>query len=104
MKQAPRTREEMYPLVEQFLESQETIKSFATSHDLPKSVFEYWLRKYRKEQADDSAFVEVTPSVIGTHSQPYVEVVHPQGIQLRFFAPVSASYLATLLRVEARSR
>jgi len=102
MKQPLRTSEEMYPLIESFLESGETVREFSQSHDQPFSVFTYWLSKYRREKAAASAFVEISPVAQG--AMPVVELVCPNGIRLRFFSPVSPSYLASVLSVVAPER
>ena len=44
-----KTDREMYPLVEQWLESGETQLTFCDSHNLTISTFSYWVRKYRKQ-------------------------------------------------------
>ena len=104
MKKGTRTKAEMYPIVEAYLESDQTIKAFSEDRAIPKSVFEYWLRKYRREKGSDSPFVEITPEGAAAVGHPIVEVLHPNGIRLRFFNPVAPSYLAALLGQGDRRR
>ena len=97
MKKGTRTNDEMYPLVEAYLESGRTIKTFSADQAIPEGVFGYWLRKYRRQKNADSPFVEIPPESVTAYGHPIVEVLHPNGIRLRFFSPVAPSYPATLL-------
>lgn len=99
MKQRKRTSEEMYPLVEAYLgvRGRITIKEFSSSHGISEAVFTYWLIKYRRQMATREEFVEITPPSGGEAAHPLVELLYPNGIRVRLFAPVAPSYLASLL-------
>lgn len=92
-----RSKEEMYPLIEEWQQSGQSQKQFCEQKQLPKSVFIYWLQKYRKQQDSLSGFaaVEVTGQRSG---RPYLEVEYPGGMVLRFFEPVSMQTVSRLLK------
>lgn len=97
MPQPRRTPEQMYPLVEVYLQSGQTQNVFCTTHGLSEAVLNYWLAKYRRAHSSSvsDAFVEIaSESPTGT---AFLEVDYPGGVRLRFFAPVSPLYLAQLL-------
>jgi hypothetical protein len=92
-----RSKEEMYPLIEEWQQSGQSQKHFCEQKHLSKSVFVYWLKKYRKQQDSPSGFaaVEVTGQRSG---RPYLEVEYPGGTVLRFFEPVSIQTVSRLLK------
>ena len=99
MKQQKRTKEEMYPLVEAYLDRREsvTVREFSSSHDISEGVFTYWLGKYRRHLAPADQFIDITPPVGSQDSQPLVELLYPNGIRLRMFVPVEPAYLRSLV-------
>lgn len=97
MPQLRRTQAEMYPLVEAYLQSGQKQKAFCAAHILPEGVFNYWLSKFRRSQSPSSAaFVEIAPAA--PMGNAVLEIDFPDGVRLRFFAPVSPTYLAQLIR------
>ena len=106
MKQRTRTQEEMYPLVEAYLEVRGTItiKEFSSSRGISEGVFTYWLTKYRRQVATREEFVEITPPSGTEAAHPVMEFLYPNGIRLRLYAPVAPSYLALLLDIDCGGR
>ena len=99
MTQAKRTAQEMYPLVECYLQGHQTQKAFCRAHGISTSKLNYWLAKYRKEATHKpEAFIEILPGA--RQEQALLEVVYPHGVPLRLLAPVAPSYLAPLLQLE----
>ena len=97
MTQAKRTTQQMYPLVERYLEGHKTQKAFCAEHGISTSILCYWLAKYRQEATEEpGAFIEITPSA-APEDQALLELVYPNGVRLRLFAPVQAAYLVSLL-------
>ena len=96
MGQPRRTADEMYPLVEQYEERAQTAAAFCAEHGISYAQLLYWRQKYRRDAADSRSFVEIGRSAAGDAAQ--VEILYPGGMRVRFFAPVSASYLAQLAR------
>lgn len=45
-----KTEQEMFPLVEAWLESGLTQKQFCSNHELPVHILVYWVGRYRKAQ------------------------------------------------------
>ena len=81
-----RTPAEMFPLVEAYLERNQTKKAFCAARGISESVLGYWLTKYRRENAPEvGAFVEITPPVAAAE-QALMELVYPHGVRLRLFA------------------
>ena len=79
MKQRTRTQEEMYPLVEAYLEVRGTItiKEFSSSRGISEGVFTYWLTKYRRQVATREEFVEITPPSGTEAAHPVMEFLYP---------------------------
>jgi len=82
-KRRRRKAENMFPLIEQYLDSGQKQDDFCQAHDLPKSVFAYWLARYRAA-ADSSTegFVEVVPPERGTATAG-IELEYPNGLKIR---------------------
>lgn len=61
-----RRKEEMFPLVEMYLEYQGSKKKFCAEHNVLKSTFDYWSTKYRKihlksKKEPEDNFVMIQP-------------------------------------------
>jgi transposase-like protein len=93
MARKKRTSEEMFPVVEAYLESGKTQKAFCLAENIPLAVFAYWLSKYRRSR--DTSFVEIAPP--RGEESALLEVLYPSGVRLRFFGWVDASYVGSLL-------
>ena len=48
---ARKTKTEMYPLVEEYLSSQESMSKFCEAKKIKTHVLNYWLQKYNKKEA-----------------------------------------------------
>lgn len=93
-----RTPEEMYPLVEQWLESAENQSDFRERHQLSKSVFSYWLKKYRSEQIGElpaGGFVALSVRS-GAAQAADLEVAFPNGVVVRVGARTDAAFIREL--------
>lgn len=92
-----RTRAEMFPLVEAYLERNQTKTAFCAAHGISESVLGYWRSKYRRENAPESgAFVEITPPAAAAE-HALMELVYPHGVRLRLFAMPAAADLERLV-------
>ena len=100
MRKPKGTAEEMYPLVEQYLKGSQTAEAFCAEHGISRSQLSYWRHKYGKKAAasEGAAFVEIGAPALRGQAQAQAEVVYPSGVRLRFFVPVSSSFLATLVK------
>jgi predicted transcriptional regulator len=90
-KQRRRSREEMFPVVEAWQQSGLSKKSFCEEQGIIKSVFLYWVRKYRDEHEPDG-FVPLTSGGALSLMQNYsIEIHYPNGVVLKLPAntPVS---------------
>ncbi len=74
-KRKRRSAEDMFPLIEQYLDSGQKQDDFCQTHDLPKSVLAYWLARYRAvPDSSTEGFVEVVPAERGTLYHPIILV------------------------------
>jgi hypothetical protein len=93
-----RTSEEMFPVIECFLESDQTQKAFCAECDLPLSVFFYWLTKYRRQLTGDSGtFIELRRPDPVPAEMAHVEVLYANGTRVRLFSAVTPSYVTGLV-------
>ena len=97
MTKAKRTADEMFPVVETYLDSELTQKDFSAEHDMSAAVLNYWLAKYRSKSAESGAFLEIHPGAAAPPERPLLEVCYPHGVKLRIFTPLKAAYLDHLL-------
>ena len=91
-----RTAEQMFPLIALYEERTQTAAAFCAERGISYTQLVYWRRKYRREAMAAGSFVEIGSPAAGEQVQ--VEVMYPGGMRVRFFAPVSASVLAQLVR------
>jgi hypothetical protein len=54
---------EMFVKVDEWKNSGQTLREFASVMGLSKSAFEYWVRKKRQSSGNSPAFVELSPLV-----------------------------------------
>ena len=92
-----RTAEEMFPLVEYYLQGRQSLQAFCVEHAISASQFYYWRRKYRQKPQGEG-FIEVGLPAAGERA--VMEIVYPGGVRLRLFAPISRAWLTALLRKE----
>ena len=100
-----RTSKEMFPVVEEWLQSGLSQKAYSQRHDLPLHILPYWAGRYRKTHQDP--ITASAPSLQG-HFIPVstvksmnrgMETVLPTGVVIRFADQVSVNYLQQLLKV-----
>ena len=100
-----RTSEEMFPVVEAWLQSGLTQKAYSQRHDLPLHILPYWTGRYRNVQQGS---IVSPPELSQGHFIPVstnkemkggMEIVLPTGVVIRFASPVPVSYLHQLLKV-----
>jgi transposase-like protein len=78
---ARKTKSEMYPLVEQYLSSNETLAKFCESKNVKPHVLNYWLQKYRKQESSSSLLfqpVEINKS----STEKNIVIRYPNGTNL----------------------
>lgn len=92
-----KTAREMFPLVEQWLESGEKQLDFCAAHDLTVATLGYWLKKYRNQNAAgprSGKFVSLTVSPSSTRGE--IEISYPNGVKIRAGITAGASFLREL--------
>ena len=95
----------MYPLVKKWQQSGQSQKAFSKAHGLKAHTFQYWVKKYEKENSskplskDTSQFVPLLVSNqsgdVGTSAQ--IKLSYPNGVCLEFPSQVSLNYLRNLI-------
>jgi hypothetical protein len=99
MSQAPEVRQQMFKLIEQWLQSKLTQKEYCEQQSIRYHVFHYWYKRYRQQQAGNgnnhSSFVKL--QIAKTVTTGVVEIHFPDGIRLFFHEPVSSNYLKALI-------
>ena len=100
-----RTSEEMFPVVEDWLQSGLTQKEYSQRHQLALHILPYWAGRYRKEKADPLAPSPEASSghfiLVSTDKEltSGMEIILPTGVVIRFASPVPVSYLQQVLKV-----
>jgi transposase-like protein len=95
------TSKEMRHLYDQWLGSKMSRASFCKQHGLKYTAFQYWVKKFRKEDKPASASsqvngfsrISITESVdLRKTPQPTIVLTFPSGARLEFFSPVEVSF------------
>ncbi len=97
-KSGHQTAKEMYSHIRAWEHSGQSQKAFITANGLSKSVFGYWLRRYRQE--GQGGFVEVVSEPAAVKADQvgvFARIQTAQGSELVLYEAVSASYLRELL-------
>jgi len=84
----------MFELVEQWKQSGETLKDFATFQGIALSGLQYWHKKYRDHRAPASVFIQMRSS---GHTQ--LRLRYPNGVELMMPAGSPAALIAELIRL-----
>ena len=91
-----RNREEMLSLFNAWQSSGVSQDVFCKEHQLPYNVFQYWYRKFKKENKEDTGFVEMSlkPGNIFSSS---CEIVFPSGARLVVSASTDPAFIRALI-------
>lgn len=94
---ARKEAEEMYPIVEEYLEGNEPVDAICRRYSLSTSMFYYWHRKYNRAHklSSESKFVSLDFSASGSFRY---ELELPNGVKLRSVQIFSPSYISELIR------
>lgn len=93
-----RSAQEMFPLVEQWLETRENQKDFCSFHRLPQAVFSYWLKKYREQDANLASSEENKFAALSIRPDSSIGLLveFPNGVKIRLSGSIAPSYLREL--------
>jgi len=99
-----RTPEEMFPVVEDWLESGLTQKDYSIRHGIAKHILPYWVGKYRKcKEEDMEAAPSFSPVSLSPSLSKNIELVLPNGIMISIptgaLDQLSPSHLHHLLQL-----
>ena len=91
-----RSKEEMFPLLEEWENCNESREAFCQRHHLQLSTFGYWRTKYvqANKLPRASGFVKLSPPL-----QDPLEVEYPNGVKLRLPANTSLADLQALIQL-----
>lgn len=96
----PRKSEsEMFPIIEEWESSPESMGQFCERHQIPKSTFSYWRTRYsknnQKSRVNRAEFLEVRMD----HVSVDLEIIYPNGVKLRLPQNSPMSQLRTLIQL-----
>jgi transposase-like protein len=97
---SPRLSEQaMFTLIEEQQDTGDNVRSFCARHNISQSRFYYWLRKYRKLGPASAAEPGFTLLKLQaeTPNPVFCELIAASGERIRFFQPVSASFLRSII-------
>ncbi len=102
MSKDPSYQQQMFLYVEQFKESNLSIKQFCQQNNLRYHAFHYWSKRYRQSsnaEAPEPVFrqISIKPANTSNISSAFAEVSFPAGHQVRLLQIVSADYLKALI-------
>jgi hypothetical protein len=102
MAKDPSYQQQMFLYVEQFKESNLSIKQFCQQKNIRYHAFHYWYKRYRqssKVEAPQPVFkpISIQPASTSNNCSAFAEVSFPAGHQVRFFQIVSADFLKALM-------
>lgn len=103
-----RSKDEMYRLIESYLESGLSQRKYSLQVHMSKSSFEHWLKKYRQEKGialsstKTKSFIPVklsgTSSQVSDKSQQ-IQINYPNGVQLQCSLGIGVSQIKELIRL-----
>ena len=91
-----RRPEEMFPIIEEWENCNESRETFCQRHNLPLSTFSYWRTKYAQGRSTTSepGFVKLRPEL---HDS--LEVIYPNGVRVRLSQNSSLADLRALIQL-----
>lgn len=96
------TSAEMYPLIRQWQSGEQSKSDFCRAHHIKLHTFYYWEQKYRKETATHNSKVGEFVALQINSSEEQVDegltICCPNGVQLKFGAVPSPTFLGALLK------
>ena len=88
----------MFSKIESWKNSGQSQQDFCKAENLVYSVFHYWYKKYRGQEA-----TSISPAFVPVHiksmqsGSPMAELIFPDGRRVNFYQSIDASFLRTLL-------
>lgn len=89
-------QEQMFALMEEQEQSNQTIAAFCAVRDIKMKTFFYWRRKYRTAQSVPAGFVPITPPA--NNPGPLIGLTYPNGVTVHLPA-ADLSLIAQLIRL-----
>lgn len=90
-------KDEMFALIEQWKQSNQTQKLFCQQQGIALSCFYYWKKKYRKDQSGLAGFVPVLVKDTSSGIREAIEINYPSGVTVRVPSGSSVPLLKTLI-------
>jgi len=101
MSRKHRTKDHMYPLLEEYERRDVKQREYCKEKDIRMATFGYWLRKFRKERSKivtgttNNGFKEI--HVKEQYSEPMIEIKYPSGVVVQIRQAVPAAYIRNLI-------
>lgn len=90
-------QDEMFALIDQWKQSNQTKKLFCQQKGIAPSNFYYWQKKYHQEQTGSVGFVPVLVKGSSSGLSQSIEVHYPSGVSVRVPSGSSVTLLKTLI-------
>src|SRR4051812_41232245 len=95
-KKVHRSKEAMYSLISSWKVSGISQNAFCKQHNLPCSIFQYWLRKLKSEtEEQESGFTEI--KISSSSVSCAMEIIFPSGARIVFKSQPETSFLRSLV-------
>jgi hypothetical protein len=102
-----RRAQEMFTIIERFLQSGLPQKAFCKSEDIALSTFQWWLSQYRKQKSTNQpslpiqspAFITVKPQASRPAYSPTTILTYPNGVTLRLTGTIEPALLKELINL-----
>jgi hypothetical protein len=93
----------MYPLIKQYLSSDQGREAFCEAVGLTVSTLSYWVSKYKRDFSEPSAsaFIPIHLSDSGLGAGPVMELTLSGG-RIRFYSYPDPSYVQALLGLDVK--
>jgi len=92
------TRDKMFQIIKQALESNMTNREFCRENSIHEHVFYYWLRRYKEDQSPVEGFIPI--KVNGSppsFKNDKIEIQYPNGIHLSLPGHIEVNRIKTLI-------
>lgn len=92
------TRDQMYQLIKQALESNKTNRDFCMEHGLREHVFYYWLKRYKENQSPVKGFIPIKVNgQCPSFKNDKIEIQYPNGVYLSLPVHIDINRIKALI-------
>ena len=96
-----RTAAQMYPLIEQWQQSDQSRTEFCEVHQINLHTFTYWLHKKQKaEESTSGQFIALEISPSRSIRGDGLKICYPNGVNIQFPENTRVDYVKSLLQIQ----